>query len=56
MLQHFSCSTAKGEKIDMVMRTTNAYRKSGGKWLIFHEHNSVPVDLLTAKAAMSSKP
>ena len=55
-LQHFKCTTAKGDKIAMVMRTTDGYRKSGGKWLIFHEHNSVPVDLLTGKADMSSKP
>lgn len=55
-LQHFTCSTAKGDKINMVMRTTDGYRKTNGKWLIFHEHNSVPVDLLTAKADMSSKP
>lgn len=54
-LQHFNCSTAKGDKINMVMRTTDAYRKVNGKWLIFHEHNSVPVDMLTAKADMSSK-
>ncbi len=55
-LQHFTCSTVKGDKINMVMRTTDAYRKANGKWLIFHEHNSVPVDLLTAKADMSSNP
>jgi ketosteroid isomerase-like protein len=55
-LQHFNCSTAKGYKINMVMRTTDAYRKVNGKWLIFHEHNSVPVDMTTAKADMSSKP
>jgi len=55
-LQHFTCTDGKGNKIDMVMRTTDGYRKAGGKWLIFHEHNSVPVDMLTAKADMSSKP
>jgi ketosteroid isomerase-like protein len=55
-LQHFACTDSKGNKISMVMRTTDGYRKSAGKWLIFHEHNSVPVDLVTAKADMSSKP
>lgn len=55
-LQHFTCTDGKGDKIDMVMRTTDGYRRTGGKWLIFHEHNSVPVDMLTAKADMSSKP
>ncbi len=55
-LQHFTCTDRKGHKIDMVMRTTDGYRKTGGKWLIFHEHNSVPVDMITAQADMSSKP
>lgn len=55
-LQHFSCTDAKGNKVDVTMRTTDVYRKIGGKWLIVHEHNSVPVDMATAKADMSSKP
>jgi ketosteroid isomerase-like protein len=55
-LQHFACVDGKGNKIDMLMRTTDGYQKIKGNWLIFHEHNSVPVDLLTAKVDMSSKP
>ena len=55
-LQHFTCTDPKGNKVDITMRTTDVYRKTGGKWLIVHEHNSVPVDMATAKADMSSKP
>ncbi|PYV22614.1 MAG: DUF4440 domain-containing protein, partial [Acidobacteria bacterium] len=28
----------------------------GGKWLITHEHVSVPVDFASGKADLSSKP
>jgi ketosteroid isomerase-like protein len=55
-IQHFSCTGADGKPLDMTMRVTDAYRKSGGKWLIVHEHISVPVDLATGKADLTSKP
>ena len=55
-VQHFACTDPKGNKVDLTMRTTDVYRKTGGKWLIVHEHNSVPVDMATAKADMNSKP
>jgi ketosteroid isomerase-like protein len=37
------------------LRTTDCYRKVKGKWLIVHEHYSVPVDLSTAKADLASR-
>ena len=51
-------STAKGgAKTDMVIRTTDCLKKIKGKWLIVHEHNSVPVDLANgAKPDLMSKP
>jgi ketosteroid isomerase-like protein len=49
--------TAKdGTKATFAVRTTDVYRKIGGKWLIVEEHNSVPVDLSTGKADLLSKP
>ena len=54
-IQHFVCA-AKGGKLELTMRTTDVYRKIGGKWLIVHEHNSVPADLATAKADLASQP
>src|ERR1700682_944616 len=49
--------TAKaGSKVSLVARVTDAYRKVNGKWLIVHEHVSVPVDLNTGKADPPSKP
>ena len=55
-IQHFVCTDAKGNKLDMTLRATDAYRKEKGKWLIVHEHISVPVDLATSRADLSSKP
>ena len=55
-IQHFTCTDAKGNKLDMTLRVTDGYEKINGKWLIAHEHISVPVDITTAKADLSSKP
>jgi len=45
-----------GTKQKIVVRTTDIYRKMGGKWLIVEEHNSVPIDLQTMKPDLLSKP
>ncbi len=52
-----SIMTAKdGSKFNLVVRVTDGYRKINGKWLITHEHISIPVDLSTGKADPTSKP
>jgi ketosteroid isomerase-like protein len=49
--------TAKdGTVAELTVRVTDVYRKIRGKWLILHEHISVPVDLATGKADLASKP
>jgi len=55
-IQHFACTDSKGNKTEMTMRATDAYRKVKGKWLIVHEHFSAPIDLATGKADLTSKP
>jgi len=55
-VQHFACTDPKGNKTEMTMRATDAYRKVKGKWLIVHEHYSAPIDLATGKADLTSKP
>jgi ketosteroid isomerase-like protein len=45
-----------GKKVKLVVRTTDIYRKIKGKWLIVEEHNSLPVDLVTLKPDLLSKP
>jgi ketosteroid isomerase-like protein len=46
----------RGNPVDRTVRVSDGYRKIGGKWLIAHEHISVPVDLATGKADFNSKP
>ena len=54
-IQHFACTTKNG-KMDVTLRVTDCYANFSGKWLIAHEHISVPVDLATGKADLQSKP
>jgi ketosteroid isomerase-like protein len=45
-----------GNTVDLTVRVTDVYRKVKGKWLIVHEHVSIPVDLATGKPDLTSKP
>jgi ketosteroid isomerase-like protein len=45
-----------GKTLGLTVRVTDVYRKVKGKWLIVHEHVSVPVDLATGKPDLESKP
>jgi len=38
------------------VRATVCYRKIDGKWMIVHEHFSVPFDMETLKASLDLKP
>ena len=38
------------------IRITLCYRKIGGKWLVTHEHASVPFDAESGKASLDLKP
>jgi ketosteroid isomerase-like protein len=55
-IQSVSFTAADGSKSPVTARVTDVYRKLNGRWKIVHEHVSVPVDLATAKADLSSKP
>ncbi|MGC1676881.1 MAG: nuclear transport factor 2 family protein [Candidatus Binataceae bacterium] len=55
-IQHMSCVGANNAPMDLTLRVTDGYKKIHGKWLIAHEHVSVPVDLETGKADLNSKP
>jgi ketosteroid isomerase-like protein len=52
MVEHVTGKGKNGQPMDMVVRVTDVYRKTNGKWHIIHEHVSVPVDLDTGKAVM----
>ena len=55
-IQDYRGVDANGAGVAFVLRATDCYRMVNGKWLIEHEHYSVPVDLSTAKADLMSKP
>ena len=45
-----------GQKSDYWERLTFCFRKIDGKWLITHEHVSVPVNFESGKAVLDLKP
>jgi len=55
-VQHSTLTDKDGKKATFIFRVSNGYRKIKGQWLISHEHVSVPVDLATGKAELTSKP
>jgi ketosteroid isomerase-like protein len=55
-IQHVKGIDQQGRPVDRTVRVTDGYRKIGGRWLIAHEHISVPVDLATGKPDFASKP
>lgn len=54
-VQHVTGTGKDGKPIDMTVRVTDVLRKVKGKWLIVHEHVSVPVDIASGKPDMASK-
>jgi len=55
-IQHVAGTDKQGKKLDLTVRVTDVYKKAHGRWLIVHEHVSVPVDLDTGKPDLASKP
>ncbi len=55
-IQHVAGKMKDGSQMDLTLRWSDGYRKIKGKWLIAHEHVSVPVDITTGKADLTSKP
>ncbi len=55
-IQPVSAVDTKDKPMDMTLRITDCLRKIKGKWVIVHEHVSVPVDMMTGKPEMALKP
>ena len=55
-LKHVTANKADGDKLEMYWRETTCYRKIDGKWLITHQHSSVPFDTSNGKASLTLKP
>ena len=55
-LLRLNATRANGQKVDYWERLTFCFRKIDGKWLITHEHVSVPADFKNDKAVLNLKP
>jgi uncharacterized protein (TIGR02246 family) len=55
-IQHIIFTDNEGKKTEFNVRVTDVFQKSGRKWMIVHEHVSWPVDPMTGKADMMSRP
>ena len=55
-LNRISGTKTDGGVIDMWVRATVCCRKIDGKWMVTHEHSSVPFDVESGKASLDLKP
>jgi ketosteroid isomerase-like protein len=55
-IYRFCGTMTDGKKMDIWVRAANCYRKVDGRWLIAHEHHSVPVSMETNQALFDPKP
>jgi uncharacterized protein (TIGR02246 family) len=55
-LNRFSGTKIDGGKIDMWIRATVCFRKIDGKWMVTHQHSSVPFDPESSEASLDLKP
>ena len=55
-LERMSGTLKNGQKSDIWLRATSGLRKIDGKWLIVHDHISVPADFESGKAVLDLKP
>ena len=54
-VQRVTGTDKQGKKLDMTLRVTDVYQRIRGRWLVIHEHVSVPVDLDTGTPDLASK-
>ncbi|MEH2357620.1 YybH family protein [Nostoc sp.] len=55
-LYRLSGTLTDGGKVEMWVRATVCLREIDAKWMIVHEHQSVPFDPETGKASLNLKP
>jgi len=55
-IQRVAGKTKDGGDFDLTTRVTDVFKKIDGKWLVVHEHLSVPVDLASGTPDLASKP
>jgi uncharacterized protein (TIGR02246 family) len=54
-IQYVASTDKAGKRTEVTARVTDAYKRINGKWLISHEHVSVPVDMTAMKPVLDSK-
>ena len=54
-LERFAGKLKNGQQSDLWLRATSGLRKINGKWLIVHDHVSVPIDFESGKAVLDLK-
>ncbi len=55
-LSHVTGKQKTGTELDMWFRTTLGFRRNAGRWLIVHEHDSVPFNPETGQPSIGLKP
>ena len=55
-LELLSGTLKNGQKSELWLRFTSLFRKTGGRWLDFHDHVSVPADIESGKALLDLTP
>lgn len=55
-LYHVSGTTTGGDQVSMWVRATTCCQKRDGRWIITHEHQSVPFDVASGKALLDLEP
>jgi uncharacterized protein (TIGR02246 family) len=56
LLGHVRSMRKNGRKADYWVRVTSGLRKEKGRWLVTHEHVSLPIHMETMQAALDAKP
>ncbi len=55
-LYHVRGTMTNGREVDMWVRSTVCFGKADGRWMVTHEHTSVPFDAESGKASVNLKP
>jgi uncharacterized protein (TIGR02246 family) len=55
-LERLRGTLTDGTAVDMWVRFTDGWERRKGRWLVAHEHVSVPVDMATGKARLDLTP
>ena len=55
-LSHVDATTTDGNRIDMWWRATSCFARIDGRWMVTHEHSSVPFDMESLQASLDLKP